>query len=312
MIEKIYIIAYPMAGFGKGRQVLNQVRQELQALRIPHLTYETEYAQHAVSITKQLVTQQFDPNKHRLAVIGGDGTLSEVINTLLSLSLKIPITYFAAGTGNDFYRARFNEASVPDMIDRMLYQRQAKHIPIGYYQNKSQHKVGYFINSYGFGFDAEVIHSMTHYNLKEKLNRFKLSHLSYFFAVFLALKDIKTFSLDVNHEGSQQHFENCGLVLMMNHPFVGGGIQIAPQFDPHQKDFSLYIFHHLNFKVILNLIWNILFSHKAINSNNLTHLRGNQFELWSPQIIRSEYDGELNTSSPIHCQFKKTSYPFFI
>ncbi len=37
-------------------------------------------------------------------VIGGDGTLHQVVNEFFALGLQLPVSYIPAGSGNDFAR----------------------------------------------------------------------------------------------------------------------------------------------------------------------------------------------------------------
>src|SRR5699024_11954626 len=70
-----------------------------------YITYLTDYSTHAEVLTEQLVNRGHKEYQDYLVVVGGDGTLHEVVQTLYKNQADIPVTYVPAGTGNDFYRS---------------------------------------------------------------------------------------------------------------------------------------------------------------------------------------------------------------
>lgn len=70
-----------------------------------YITYLTDYSTHAEVLTEQLVKRDHKKYQGYLMVVGGDGTLHEVVQTLHKNQADIPVTYVPAGTGNDFIEA---------------------------------------------------------------------------------------------------------------------------------------------------------------------------------------------------------------
>jgi len=86
-----------------------------------------------------------------IAVLGGDGTISRVACELVRAKSLIPLAIFGAGTGNDF--AKSLVAPIHDfraMTDLMSANRY-RTIDAGQIENTI------FVNSAGFGFDADVV-----------------------------------------------------------------------------------------------------------------------------------------------------------
>src|SRR5690554_1057969 len=90
------------------------------------------------------------PQTRELIVVGGDGTLHQVVNTLGEEFKELEIGYIPAGTGNDFARGWFGKTlTTAGYIDRALHG-QAECIDIGRVNDL------YFINSVGVGFDGDL------------------------------------------------------------------------------------------------------------------------------------------------------------
>lgn len=86
-----------------------------------------------------------------VVVLGGDGTISHVACELVRLKSRVPLAVFGAGTGNDF--AKSLGAPIHDYraMTNLILTGQSRFVDAGRIDD------GYFVNSGGFGFDAEVV-----------------------------------------------------------------------------------------------------------------------------------------------------------
>ena len=94
------IILNPYGGGRRGRAVLAQVLPIFQSAGVDVTLSDTTHPGHATSIVQELTLGGLDA----IAVIGGDGTLNEVVNGMLSREdkQKIPIGVIPGGSGNAF------------------------------------------------------------------------------------------------------------------------------------------------------------------------------------------------------------------
>ncbi|MBN2080568.1 YegS/Rv2252/BmrU family lipid kinase [bacterium] len=150
--------------------------------------------------------------RHRLVlVVGGDGTLNQVLNHL-DVDKQV-LGILPAGTGNDFARVlKFPRR----LADRIGHLAQLAPRPLDYgLINKRR-----FINSGGFGIDSRTL--LTRQQSKGFVAR------NYNVAFLVSLFKLRSYSVKVDCDGERLDGEYFW-VLAMNTPYIGGGTQIAPR-----------------------------------------------------------------------------------
>lgn len=98
--KKMVMIVNPHGGGKKGMSILEKVRPVFKQAGVTLDVKETRYAGHARILTNTLDLSGYVG----LCAIGGDGTMHELINGLLTRkdSKKIPLGLVTGGTGNSF------------------------------------------------------------------------------------------------------------------------------------------------------------------------------------------------------------------
>ncbi len=73
-----------------------------------------------------------------------------------------------AGTGNDFARGAGLTADPRQLINNLLRDPEPEQVDCGFFtSNIKQIPKGYFVNNFGIGFDAFVVHQSNHEQLKK-------------------------------------------------------------------------------------------------------------------------------------------------
>ena len=93
-------IANPNARSGRGILLWKQIEKILQEKEIEYKVLFTKYLHHATRLVHDLTS---DSTSHTIVVLGGDGTLNEVIDGIAYLD-KVTLGYIPLGSGNDFAR----------------------------------------------------------------------------------------------------------------------------------------------------------------------------------------------------------------
>ena len=130
------IIINPASGSGKGTQVWKIIQQ---ALHDQHVSF-SDHISHSAGQPRQIVLQLLQsPAFHPdcIIVIGGDGTLHEVISGLMQAkqNVPIPVAYIPAGTGNDFARGYGISTNPTQALQQILNNHQIHTINIGKFKN---------------------------------------------------------------------------------------------------------------------------------------------------------------------------------
>ncbi|MEO7359501.1 MAG: diacylglycerol kinase family protein, partial [Gemmatimonadaceae bacterium] len=86
-----------------------------------------------------------------IAVLGGDGTISRVACELVRAKSSIPLAIFGAGTGNDFAKSLIAPIHDFQATAALISTNRYRTIDAGQIENTV------FVNSAGFGFDADVV-----------------------------------------------------------------------------------------------------------------------------------------------------------
>lgn len=97
--KDLHLIVNPVSGRGKGRQILERVKPMFQQAGVELRAYETQDASHGHKLVRELELG----TGSAVGGLGGDGTMHQVVNGLLTRSdgKKPPIANIPCGTGND-------------------------------------------------------------------------------------------------------------------------------------------------------------------------------------------------------------------
>ncbi len=222
-------ITNPNARSGLGGKVWSEVERILKDKEVSYQIYFTKYQRHASRIVSEITS---DGEEHTIIVLGGDGTMNEVLNGIKELS-KVTLGYIPIGSSNDFARYFHHPYEPEKALAAILSPKKYAMINVGlltYWEGERKRR---FAVSAGLGFDAGICHYAVVSKLKPLLNKLHLGKLTYVgiaLAQMLALKPgVMTVSLD---DGEPVSYEQVYFATAMNHPYEGGGFKFCPKADP--------------------------------------------------------------------------------
>ena len=101
-MKNIFLIVNPKSGTKDYNIVLKLVINEFEKDGIEYTLNKTEYSGHAIDLVRSCDVSKYDS----VCAVGGDGTLYEVLNGMLTRddNMKIPIGLIPGGTGNSFMK----------------------------------------------------------------------------------------------------------------------------------------------------------------------------------------------------------------
>ena len=320
MTDFIYhLIINRNAGSGNGAQAAQAVINDLKKRQLPFETYATDYQGHAFELTNHLLATTLKPWKAEddldlpfplLVVLGGDGTLHEVINALGDFP-DIPVAYLPAGSGNDFARGVAIPLLPLKALEQLLAIKEPQLVNLISYHELIQDEKGLATNNIGIGVDAAIVAKSNSSKAKATLNKFKLGSLTYLFSAISVLFKQSGFPVLIEANGQEHPFKKTFLCTTTNHPYFGGGVAIAPTADIKRPELELILVERINLFKIFHLITQLL-QKKHLGSKHVHHFKSKQLRIISTTSQFGQADGEELGLRPFDMQFSTTSHLFWL
>ncbi|MBP1637514.1 MAG: hypothetical protein H6Q18_303 [Bacteroidetes bacterium] len=289
------VITNPKAGKRKLPKQREFIINELTNAGIPYLYKETEYSGHAIEIAKQYTRLGCS----NFLVLGGDGTISEVINGIFTANTantsKIKIALIPRGTGNDW--GRFWTLKKNDRRSMSIFlQHNAQLIDIGKidYKINDISETRYFINSVGFGLDANVI-DLTH-RMKKYTGSFSFL---YTIALLAAVFNYKSSEAEITIN-EQKHISQLFTMNIANGCYSGGGIKQNPSALPYDGIFDMIFVEKPSFKDIITAL-PLIFNGKLTKHPIIQSFKTKSIDIKCNETTLVEADGIL-VSGAHSCQ----------
>lgn len=264
---KYHFIVNAKSRSGMGGMAWKMLEPELKKRRTDYLCHLTERKGHAKKIAAQITE---DGKKHTLIVMGGDGTVNEVINGIADPS-KVMFGYIPIGSSNDFARGLGLEKDPLKALDIILKPTKITELDLGELRNRAGSRR--FAVSAGIGFDAAVCHEVCVSKWKVLLNRIGLGKLSYAVVALDRLKKDRTVKMKVRlSDGTEQVFEKTYFAAFMNLPYEGGGFKFCPDASPSDGILDIIVVHGITVPKTLFLL-PLAFAGKHVGFRGITFLK---------------------------------------
>ncbi|MCV3733606.1 diacylglycerol kinase family protein [Mycoplasma enhydrae] len=179
-----------------------------------------------------------------IVIIGGDGTLTYVLNELRKAKNLPDVYAYKAGTGNDFIR-NIKASKKYEVINRNFYKLNSfiKCLPT----IKSSNLERSFLNGVGLGVDVEISKAM---NTKKALH----ANASFFRVSLECIKNFQTKNnIKMTVDDKEYNLNDVSLIAIMNGPYFGGGMKIAPKANLASDKLSIIVISGLKPKRIIGL-----------------------------------------------------------
>jgi YegS/Rv2252/BmrU family lipid kinase len=281
------------AGGGKTKKEWPIIAQILQREGVRYETFFTDRRLHASIIARNKIKEGYS----KIIVVGGDGTMNEVINGVFSQkrihTTEVMLGMISVGTGNDWAKT-FNipadyEGAVRTIKQQKTFIQDAG--LVNYRKNGKEWK-RYFINIAGLGFGAKVVERTN--RMKEKG---KSGHMLYFYNIFYSLIRYRSKEAVIEIDGTSYDRKIFSLNVGIGKYNGGGMIQV-----PHAiADDGLYSITLIKKIGKLNVIANMK---KLYNGNIVKHSKVETYMAKSVQIdgsslLKVETDGESLGHGPV-------------
>ncbi|MBO4389960.1 MAG: diacylglycerol kinase family lipid kinase [Lachnospiraceae bacterium] len=302
--DNIYFLVNPNAKSGRGMLTWKEIRTGLKEAKLKrgrdYDVFFTECAGDASRITKILT----DPDLYQggrsrllLFVIGGDGTLDEVINGFCLKSAEyVTIGYIPAGSGNDFARS-FGALDTDQVLTLVRHPHRAEKVALDFGRMEvitPVKSIRRFVVSTGIGYDAGVCHRIHNSVTKEFFNRLKVGKIGYSVLGAIELLACKPSDGWIETDEGKMLFTNMYFTSVHIHPYEGGGYMFAPGAKADDGMLSVCMVHDLSkWKFFLFLFKMLLKDFSGLDRRYCTWINTRKIKLYTHSPRPVHCDGEL-------------------
>ena len=201
---------------------LNKIERVLQEKKLTYKVLKTSKNKNANSLMNEV-------RGNELIVIGGDGTINEVINNYRGKE----IIYLAYGSGNDLARSIRFKKDVE--ISKLLESKRFIEYDVGVVNDRK------FCSGFDIGFNADIIKSAN----SSKLKKYFGKHI-YLLKGIIGILMLKKYKAKISWDDGEITTNKLYLLNAMVQPYEGGGIKFAPDATGHGGKLHVMIMENIS------------------------------------------------------------------
>lgn len=220
----------------------------------------------------------------KIVIAGGDGTISKVVNTILSNNILIPIAIIPCGTSNDIAASLGFKNGIKTNINKAATFNE-RQIDIPNINSM------YFFNIFTIGDFANISKTIDP-NQKKFFGR-----SSYYFKGLEILSKIKSFDIKIKSKNFL-YDGNAMIVIVINGNTVGGLRNISPKSRMDDGLLDVIIFKEIKSIEFPNLFISIL-QGKHLKNKNIIYFQSKNIYISSKNKVNTDIDGEDGISLPV-------------
>jgi diacylglycerol kinase (ATP) len=276
----------PAAGNGRATARWQAVSRRLATAGISASAFPTQRRGDAVRLAREAVETGFET----IVAVGGDGTVSEVINGLLTsggIPTAVRLATVPAGTGMDFAR-NAHLPRRPDRVAAAIIEGRERLLDIGI--SESDHRRA-FVNFAETGLGAAVV-----------ARQARMSHawpgrVSFFLAALAASVQDMNVNASISVDGSVVYDGRLASVVIANGMFFGGGMKIAPSASMDDGKLDVLVLGDFRRPELISQMWK-LYPGSHVAHPKVLWTTGTTISVTPRAPTRLDLDGELYGEGP--------------
>ena len=294
---KFIITVNPHGGKKLGPRLLNRVKPLFEAKGIELFVVETTFAGHAKELANQLNITEYDG----FIGIGGDGTLHEIINGMLSRhdGRKIPIGIIPGGSGNSY----MHDLQLTDPLKAAKAIINEKTRALDTAKVEVNHIIKYSNNMIGWGLVTDVGNQAEHFRWLGT-NRYTILSV-----VEVLRHKSRPATLIMDDKKIEDEFT---FIIACNSIHVGKGMKMAPKARLDDGLIDLIVIRSGVSRTRLLQVLPKLFDGSHINEPELEYYQTSQFSLIPETDEILNIDGEIMGSTPIQVNVIPKAFEMFV
>lgn len=300
LTDRWFVIVNPVAGSGRGLIDFPQISKLLRNDDIRHDAVFTEHKHHATELTVTAANQGY----RKIIVIGGDGTLNEVVNGLFIQKTVEPceilLAVIAVGTGNDWVRTFGIPQHYSEAIRAIREERSfLQDVGTVTYTESHYTQTRYMANVAGLGFDAHVISTFNHLKMKGYKGGWM-----YLYSILKSYFRYKSSGARIWVDDEVVFNDLMFSLAIGICKYNGGGVQQLPNALADDGLLDLTIIRPVHW-------WHIVFCLKKLFNGDIyqighvIHAQGRKVRIEAAPSIQLETDGELMGGTPVEVNIRQ-------
>ncbi len=290
--EGWYLIVNPQAGAGRVARLWPRLVAMLEAAGVVYETVFTTAPLDAVPLAREAVKAGW----RRFAVVGGDGTLSETAEGLLTQqevpTQELILGIIPVGTGND-WRRMYGIPDDPARAVTILREGRTLLQDVGlirYTYGENMHQ-RHFLNIAGFGFDAEVTARAN--RRKQQGHNGLTVYLRTLLSSLFSYRPAST-TLRIDEQTLRDDIFTISVGIGR---YSGGGMRQTPRAIPDDGLFDITVIRRIG-KADIILHLGMLFNGRLPEHPKVVTFRGKKIRITATPPLAIEADGETLGHTP--------------
>ncbi len=294
---KYLLIVNPHSGKQNSLNILNQIKPIFNSNDIILEIIKTKYAGHAKVIAHEINLNNYDG----LLAIGGDGTLNEIINGMLTRKdgKKVPLGLIPGGSGNSYLHDL--KLTEPLIATNAIIKNKTQAMDVA--KIEIENKIQYSINMIGWGLVTDIGNKAEKYRWLGTSRYTMLSILE----VFTYKSRPATLMM-----GKKTIKDDFTFIIACNSIHVGNGMKMAPRAKLNDGLIDLIIVKSDVSKIRLLSTLPKLFDGTHINQAEVSYYQTPSFSLIPKNNDILNIDGEIMGKTPITVKMIPEAIDFFI
>ncbi len=289
----ILIIANPISGKGIAKKKTAKLETILKRLGISVTIYLTKFAGDGKEYASNLNSSSFD----RLVVVGGDGTINEIVNGLPD-TFSTPILPVSTGNAN-LLASELKLPKNPSKLVKLLIEGKTIHADCGIINNKTK-----FLMVAGIGFDALICEQV------KKARKTTINNLSYLLPIFKVIKSFKNSKYEIMVDGKD--YGTSPAIIISNLKNYAGVFSLAYNAGINTGFLDIIMLPKISFFSLLKYIL-IIKLYNVSKISGAKYINGSEITIRSNQTIPVELDGDFQKRySKVDIKIIKGKIPLII
>jgi diacylglycerol kinase (ATP) len=230
-----------------------------------------------------------------IIVVGGDGSVHEVVNGILSAGRRVPLGIVAAGSGNDFALNTLKLPRDPAAAIERALTGQLVDVDAGIVNGR------YFANSFSVGIDADIAVAANWMKKVPFMSGMRLYYTTTVKQLVFGYYRCPWLSLRLDGNEGTKEFKRYVLMAVTNGPTYGAGFRINPTADYADGLFDVCTINHTPLLRALTLLPLVKKGEHA-GLPEVTFFRARSVHIESKKPVNIQMDGETTCATTFHAE----------